>query len=77
MRAPVRAGLFASAVVILVGWAALRGYGRDHVPDNPTVDPLDYGSAVLTVLAVIWGAVAVWAAMAWFRSRARARRTVT
>ena len=38
-------------MAILVGWAALRGYGRDQVPDNPTVDPLSYGTAVLTVLA--------------------------
>jgi hypothetical protein len=69
MRAPIRAGLFASAVVILVGWAAWRGYGRDSVPDNPTVDPLDYGSAVLTVLAMVWGAVAVWVAIVWRRAR--------
>jgi hypothetical protein len=68
-RSPIRAGLFASAVTVLVGWAALRGYGRAAVPDNPTVDPLDYASAVLTVIALVWGAVAVWVAVAWYRSR--------
>ena len=73
VRVPVRAGLFASAIVILVGWAALRGYGRDQVPDNPTVDPLSYGTAVLTVLAVIWVAVLAWAGSAWWRGR-RAER---
>jgi hypothetical protein len=57
---PVRAGLFASAVLLLVAWPALRGYGRDHVPDNATVAPLHYGTAVATVLAVVWVAVAVW-----------------
>ena len=67
--APVRAGLFASIVVILVGWAALRGYGRDQVPDNPTVDPLNYGTAVLTVLLTVWAAVALWAGFAIRRSR--------
>jgi hypothetical protein len=56
----VRAGLFASAVLLLVAWPALRGYGRDHVPDNPSVAPLHYGTAVATVLAVVWVAVAVW-----------------
>lgn len=69
VRAPVRAGLFASLVVIVVGWAALRGYGRGQVPDNPTVDPLDYGTAVLTVLAIIWVAVTLWSGVAWSRSR--------
>jgi hypothetical protein len=67
-RAPVRAGLFASFVALLVGWPALRGYGRDQVPDNPTVDPLSYGTALLTVIAIIWAAVAVWSAAAWWRS---------
>ena len=67
--APVRAGLFASAAVIIVGWAALRGYGRANVSDNSTVDPLNYGNAVLVVLAIVWCGVSLWAAFAWFRSR--------
>ncbi|HEY3724120.1 MAG TPA: hypothetical protein VGN59_12275 [Acidimicrobiia bacterium] len=71
VRGPVRAGLFASAIVILVGWAALRGYGHDQVPDNPTVDPLNYGTAVLTVLAVVWAGVVIWAiAASWLGRRA-------
>jgi hypothetical protein len=69
VRAPVRAGLFASAIVTLVGWAALRGYGHDQVPDNPTVDPLNYATAVLTVLAVVWVAVIAWAGSAWWLGR--------
>jgi hypothetical protein len=69
LRAPVRAGLFASVMVVLVGWAALRGYGHDQVPDNPTVDPLDYGTAVLTVLAVVWVAVMAWVGGAWWLDR--------
>jgi hypothetical protein len=70
IRVPVRAGLFASAIVILVGWAALRGYGHDQVPDNPTVDPLNYGTAVLTVLSFVWAAVLTWAGVAWWLGRA-------
>lgn len=74
VRAPLRAGLFASIVAFVVGWAALRGYGRDRVPDNATVDPLNYSSAVLTVLAVIWVAAGLWVVGAWLaRSRAAAR----
>ena len=74
LEAPVRAGLFAFAVAILVGWAALRGYGRDQVPDNATVDPLNYGTALLTVVAIIWAGVALWCGVASYRFR-RATRT--
>ena len=35
-RVPVQAGLVASGVVALVGWAAWRGYGHATVPDNAT-----------------------------------------
>lgn len=61
-RLPVRTGLFASAVVVAVAWAPLRGYGRDRVPDNPSVQPLDYATGTATVLAVVWVAVALWVA---------------
>jgi hypothetical protein len=69
LRAPARTGLFATFMVIIVGWAALRGYGRDSAPDNHSVDPLDYGTAVLTVLVVLWTGVALWAATLWYRTR--------
>ena len=72
-RTPVRSGLIVSALALLVGWPGLRGYGRDQVPDNPTVQPLDYGAAVLSVLTVVWLGVAVWALLA-SRSSRRARR---
>jgi hypothetical protein len=62
---PVRAGILGSALIVAVGFPALRGYGDR--PDNPTVHPLDYGSAVLTALAILWGVVAVWATVAWVR----------
>jgi hypothetical protein len=57
-RAPLIAGLAANAVVVAVAYPALRGFGRK--PNNPSVLPLDYDTAVLTVLAVVWSAVAVW-----------------
>lgn len=68
-RTPVRAGLILSALVVLVGWPGLRMYGRDRVPDNLSAQPLDYSTAVLTVLAVVWLSVAVWTLL-----RVRARR---
>jgi hypothetical protein len=67
-RPPIWFGLGASAVVIGVAYPALRGYGRN--PANPSMLPLHYPSAVLTVLAVVWGVALVWLAV-----RARARPT--
>jgi hypothetical protein len=59
-RAPVQAGLLASGVLLIVAFPALRGFGRDEVPDNETVQPLDYTTSTLTALAVVWAAAAVW-----------------
>ena len=68
-KVPVQLGLVATGVVLVVGWAPLRGYGRATVPDNPSVQPLDYTSATLTVLAVVWIAVAAWIALRLVRNR--------
>lgn len=73
-RTPVRAGSIVSGVVLLVAWPALRGYGRDRVPDNRSVQPLDYTTAVLTVLAVVWAVVAVWLAARLTHGRRRTPR---
>jgi hypothetical protein len=68
-RAPVQAALVASGIVLLVGWPLLRGYGRDTRPDNPTVAPLDYSTAVLTVLAVVWVGALAWGGVRTWRAR--------
>ena len=72
VRVPIQAGLVASGVVILVGWPAWRGYGRAVVPDNPTVQPLDYTTAILTVLGIVWVVVAIWIAARLVRARVAA-----
>jgi hypothetical protein len=59
-RAPVQAALLTSGVLVIVVFPALRGFGRDHVPDNPSVQPLDYATTTLTALAVVWTAAVVW-----------------
>jgi hypothetical protein len=59
-RAPVQAALMTTGVLLIVVSPALRGFGRDHVPDNPSVQPLDYTTATLTALAVVWAGAAVW-----------------
>jgi hypothetical protein len=72
-RAPVRAALFATAIVVAVAWAPLRGYGRAHVPDNASVAPLDYSTAVPTVIAVVWTLAAAWFVAGWIRRRRLSR----
>lgn len=68
-RVPLQAALLATGVVLLVAWAPLRGYGRAVVPDNPSVQPLDYTSAVATVLALVWGIASVWVGLRIRRAR--------
>jgi hypothetical protein len=69
LRAPILAGLGASAVVLLIAWPLLGGYGRRR--DNPTILPRNYTTSVLIVLAVIWAIAA-----AWFVLRACSHREV-
>jgi hypothetical protein len=71
-RTPIRSGLIASALVVAVAYPALRGYGRK--PNNPSVLPLDYTTAVLTVLGVVWGVVAVWIVVRIVRRYSGTRR---
>jgi hypothetical protein len=68
-RPAVRAGSVASGVILLVAYPLLRGFGRDHVPDNRSVLPLDYPIAVATVLAVVWATALCWGYGAWRRGR--------
>ena len=71
-RAPLLAGLGATVVVLLLAWPLLGGYGRT---DNPTELPLDYPTAVATVLGVVWGLVALWFGV--LATRALRRRPTT
>jgi hypothetical protein len=66
---PLRAGLAATAVLGLVGWPFVRGYGDD--PTNPTVLPRDYGAGLAAAIGVVWLTVAVWTGWRYQRARAR------
>jgi len=68
-RAPLQAGIIASAIVVAFAWIPIRGYGRR--PDDPSALPLDYVTATLTVLAAIWVGIAVWLTASLLRDRAR------
>ena len=73
-RAQVRAGVFATAVVIAIAWAPLHAYGHTTAPGNSSVEPLNYTTAVLTVLVVVWALAAGWFAIeALWRRRHRIR----
>jgi len=70
MRAPITLGLFATGVVLAIAYAPLRGLGLRE--DNPTVLPLNYTTATLTVLGVVWALVAGWSAIRIIRGRSQA-----
>jgi hypothetical protein len=75
LRWPVRAGFMGTAVVLVVAYPALRGFGRTTAPGNGSVLPLDYTTATLTVIAVVWGLAAVWATTKLVVARGGRRRT--
>jgi len=52
MRATVRTGLAASAVLAVVAWPEIAGYGED--PTNPSLLPRDETAGLLTYLAAVW-----------------------
>jgi hypothetical protein len=68
-RAPVCAGLGASAVLVAIGWPALRGYGSERVPDNPSVQPLDEATALAWVVGAVWVLVLTWGVLATRRAQ--------
>ena len=58
---PVQFGLIASGVVLLIAWRPLHHSAA--YKHNATVQPLDYGTATLTVLAVVWTIATAWVAV--------------
>ena len=76
-RAELRCALAASAIIVVVGWPFVQGYGRQ--PGNPSLLPRDYGTGVTVALGAVWvSAGIVWAIRerrrgalrlrAWFRN---------
>jgi hypothetical protein len=64
LRAPLQTGLAATALVTLLAYPLVRGYGVRGA--DPSRLPLNYTAGYLALLAVIWWACAVWA---WQRGR--------
>ena len=57
VRVPVRVGLAATALLALLTWPQVRGYGER--PATPSALPLDYGRNAAVALGLIWVGVAV------------------
>ena len=65
LRAPIQAGLIASATIVLTMWPFVRGYGLRS--DNPSALPNDYLAGLVMVLTAVWSVVAAVAWRAWKR----------
>ena len=65
----MRAGIFATAIVIAIAWAPLHAYGHATAPGNSSVEPLNYATAVPTVLVAVWALAAGWFTVSVFQRR--------
>jgi hypothetical protein len=66
---PVRLGLAASALAVVLVWPLLRGYGAREA--NPTLLALPYARNLVVVLVAIWTIVAVWTVCSVMARRGR------
>ena len=57
LRTPVRLGLIATAMLTVLVWPLVQGWGRRAA--NPSALPLDYGRNLVAVVASIWLTVLV------------------
>jgi hypothetical protein len=69
---PVRAALFASAVLVAVGWPFVGGFGRNA--GVPSLLPRDYAAGLAMALVAVWLVAAAWIGVAVLRLR-RGTRT--
>lgn len=66
---PVRWALAATAVVTVIAWPFVRGYGR--TPSVPSLLDRPYGSGLVALVAVVWVVAAGWLAVRIGRGRTR------
>ncbi len=70
VRLPVQSALFASVIVLFLVQNALRGTGKFR--HNASIQPLNYATATITVLVVIWLIAGAWIIVRAPRSDQRA-----
>ena len=66
LRGPLQVGLALTALLTLMAFPLLRGYGARAV--SPSQLPRDYVSGWLVLLAAVWAGCALWA---WWRQHPR------
>ena len=66
-RAPARFAVLGTALAVALAWPGLHMLGNPS--HNPTVHPLDYGTALAWVVAAVWGTALVWAVVSATRAR--------
>lgn len=64
LRGPLQVALALTALVTLLMFPLLRGYGARE--GSPSLLPRDYAAGYLTLLGVIWAGCTLWA---WWRRR--------
>ena len=67
IRTPVRLGLIATAMLTVLVWPLVQGWGRRAA--NPSALPLDYGRNLAAVVASIWLTVIVTITLRLRRAR--------
>lgn len=63
----VRWALFTSAILGLIAWPFVRGYGQD--PLTPSLLPRDYTAGALAAMGVVWAVAALWIVAGTRRAR--------
>lgn len=63
LRAPVQVGLMGSGIALIASFALVLGQGTSE--DVPSALPFNYAGRVTVLLAVLWVAMAGWAAFRW------------
>lgn len=64
----VRWAMFTTAVLGLIGWPFVRGYGRST---NRTLFPRNYGMGLAVAIGLVWAAAALWMVVRWRFPRRR------
>ena len=67
IRTPVRLGLIATAMLTVLFWPLVQGWGRRAA--NPSALPLDYGRNLVAVVTAIWFMVFVTITVRLWRAR--------
>jgi hypothetical protein len=75
VRAPIQFACMASGVVLLLALPGLRQTAA--LTNNPSIQPINYATATLTVLAAVWVVALVWIGVRLYRFDHSRRRSTS